>query len=94
MHIISKGALRIVKYTAGKDGFVATGDGVPVVAGAPGQPLVWTGEQPIIVEPAPLTYGLKQTKTGQVLSAQDQQRHLTTEEEVEAREEGIFLDNQ
>jgi hypothetical protein len=82
------GALRIVKYTAGKDGFVAAGDGVPVIAQAPGQPLVWTGEQPIIVEPAPLAYGSKQVKTGQVLSAQDQQRYLTTEEEIEAREEG------
>jgi hypothetical protein len=82
------GALRIVKYTAGKDGFVATGDGVPVIASAPGQPLVWTGEQPIIVEPAPLNYGSKQVKTGQALSAQDQQRYLTTEEEIEAREEG------
>jgi hypothetical protein len=94
LHIISKGALRIVKYTAGKDGFVATGDGVPVIASAPGQPLVWTGEQPIIVEPAPLNYGSKQVKTGQALSAQDQQRYLTTEEEIEAREEGIFLDNE
>jgi hypothetical protein len=82
------GALRIVKYTAGKDGFVAAGDGVPVIAQAPGQPLVWTGEQPIIVEPAPLAYGSKLVKTGQVLSAQDQQRYLTTEEEIEAREEG------
>jgi len=77
------GALRIVKYTAGKDGFVATGDGVPVAPSAPGQPMVWTGEQPIVVEPAPLAYANKQ----QVLAVDDQQRPLTVEDDVEAREE-------
>lgn len=79
---IQQGALRIVKYTAGRDGINTQNDNRPEVGP---QPVVWSPDESIIVEPSPLTYGSLRGES--LLTERDQQRHITLEDEVESREE-------
>ncbi|XP_054152512.1 putative mediator of RNA polymerase II transcription subunit 26 [Oppia nitens] len=78
------GGLRIVKYTAGKDGLTSQVDNnVPIVGP---QPVVWNPNEPIYVEPAPLTY--TPIRNEPFLTERDQQRYLNIDDAlVEAREE-------
>jgi len=71
------GGLRIVKYTAGKDGLTSQLDGVPVGP----QPIVWNPNEGIYVEPAPLTYSTVRNEQP-FLSERDQQRYLNIDESL------------
>jgi hypothetical protein len=78
---IQQGGIRIYQYTAGKEGINTQNDGSRPLP----QPIIWNQDQPIIVEPAPLTYG--SVKGGSLITERDQQRHLNIDEEIESREE-------
>ncbi|CAG2178545.1 unnamed protein product, partial [Oppiella nova] len=68
---------------SGKDGLTSQVDGV---SGVPvSQPIVWNQNEPIYIEPAPLTYG--SVKSEPFLTERDQQRYLNIDESLEAREE-------
>ncbi|CAG2112393.1 unnamed protein product [Medioppia subpectinata] len=96
------GGLRIVKYTAGKDGIQSQGDGIQ--AGPPGsgipissQPIVWNSNEPIYVDQAPLTYGSYNPsvrhQSEPFITERDQQRYLNIDESIDGVRDEVIDDS-